>query len=155
MNNKLVIGDRAKIVNNVPDRNHWTEYTLALVGKEVEIIGYGYSGLFYEVKAPKDGLMITAFIHGENLEHTPVNPTNPHKNLIVAWANGAKIEIWQKPWRHYGGWKLTKNPKWLPTSKYRIAISKEVRQTTLKEIDRLRNTISEATKKINALKESL
>lgn len=42
---------------------------------------------------------------------------HPHKDVIIAYANGAQIERWDT---HYQDWKLCLYPDWDETSMYRV-----------------------------------
>ena len=44
------------------------------------------------------------------------NPPHKHRDLIIAWANGAEIELK----RLSGEWELVGTPRWVIEAKYRI-----------------------------------
>ena len=50
----------------------------------------------------------------EQPEQTTTKP-HPHRDLIIAWANGAKVEFLNRT-----TWVGTETPSWYPSNKYRI-----------------------------------
>ena len=74
-----------------------------------------------------------------------------HRDLIIAWANGAEIEFYE-----YSGWKpCNKTPIWNPHDQYRIKpTSPSPLQLLETEVCELANKLVEVTNKINKLKEN-
>jgi hypothetical protein len=61
-------------------------------------------------------------------------PKHKHADLIIAWANGAKIQVFS-----LGGWSDALTPAWDSGMKYRIKPEKEYPKSTLtdEELDRM------------------
>ena len=60
------------------------------------------------------------------------NPPHKHKDLIIAWANGAEIEYWE---RITESWKLNKNPEWRDSGTYRIKPTKTPLEIEIEELE--------------------
>ena len=74
------------------------------------------------------------------------NPPHKHKDLIIAWANGADIE------HKYGDYWRISSPKWSTSQKYRIKPSEKSDKDT--KIEELEAKANELLSKIKELKES-
>ena len=58
------------------------------------------------------------------------NPPHIHKDLIIAWANGADIEI-----NDGFGWQHIKEPSWYENGTYRIKSTKTPLQIEIEELE--------------------
>lgn len=51
-----------------------------------------------------------------------MNQPHPHKDLIIAWANGAEVQICNEQ----NQWEDIQSPFWGPNNKYRVKPKEEV-----------------------------
>ena len=58
------------------------------------------------------------------------NPPHKHRDLIIAWANGAEIEVHTT----FNTWKLMKSPQWGEYNTYRIKPTKTEKQLLKEEL---------------------
>lgn len=75
------------------------------------------------------------------------NPPHIHKDLIIAWANGAEIEAPDTN----GGWSVVKSPAWRGIGQYRIKPTKSAKDVQIEELEA---KAKEFLDKITELKES-
>ena len=88
-----------------------------------------------EVTAHKDTIIRGSkrYFYTKNfslVEHP--NPPHKHKDLIIAWANGADIEVMDTT----GSWcGLVKSPEWREIGKYRIKPTKSAKDVQIEELE--------------------
>lgn len=59
------------------------------------------------------------------------NPPHKHKDLIIAWANGAEIEVMGTT----GSWCVVEDPAWRGIGKYRIKPTKSAKDVQIEELE--------------------
>lgn len=109
---------------------------------KVKAFSYKPSGAYIVLKGGKE-----VALHA--VEKVKDLKPHPHKDIIIAWANGEEIQFFCTP---TNSWQdLTNNPGWIPRIKYRIKPSKEV----LIRIEELKLKIHNLTSDLNELKRSI
>ena len=76
------------------------------------------------------------------------NPPHKHRDLIIAWANGAEIECYKHT---EDKWVGSSNPLWKPDLEYRIKPTKSKQQL---EIESIENEMRKLADRLNELKAS-
>ena len=49
-----------------------------------------------------------------------MNQPHKHKDLIIAWANGAEIQFQTSFMKEYNEWETTRKPTWVELIQYRV-----------------------------------
>lgn len=73
------------------------------------------------------------------------NPPHKHRDLIIAWANGAEIEFYSKI---CSGWSNIKNPCWSEDTQYRIKPTKSAKDIEIEQIQAEMDKLKERLEKV-------
>jgi len=96
-----------------------------------------FNGCYNNYKLEGEG-----YVEYNELEYLTGTP-HKHRDLIIAWANGAEIEAPSSM-----GWFTVSSPNWYPNEKYRIKPSKPSKQL---EKERIQKEMEKLTKDLEAL----
>jgi hypothetical protein len=98
----------------------------------------------------EDGVFSGWFLEAHELEAQPTypNPPQKHREVIIAWANGADIE-----YKHsaFANWDRAATPVWSSHVKYRVKPTKTPQELKLEQLEK---QAKELQKTIQELKES-
>lgn len=73
------------------------------------------------------------------------NPPHKHRDLIIAYANGADIEYWGEG---HSVWFRIKNPSWNETIQYRIKPTKSAKDIEIEQIQAEMDKLKERLEKV-------
>ena len=73
------------------------------------------------------------------------NPPHKHRDLIIAWANGAEIEWYSVI---ASCWLYLKNPSWCETTQYRIKPTKSAKDIEIEQIQAEMDKLKERLEKV-------
>lgn len=150
MNNfKFKVGDKVQIRK---DSKHYGDegYNPKDTVGTVTYAGERRSEYPYKVKWPEG--KGTNVYRGKDLELAATeypNPPHKHRDLIIAWANGAEIEFRSNP---KNPWIPRDIPMWADSSEYRIKPAKSEAEL---ELEKLEKQAEELQNQIKKIKESI